>query len=235
MTKMFLRAAPAVLLAAGIWLVWGILHGLSASQQTVATIRVQRGDAVLRGFARGELRATRSAALLAPNLSGPLQVTRIAPLGAFAQPKDLIVEFDGSQVRARLEEKQLEREQLDEQLKKAEADAAISSNQDDVDLLTARYGVRRAELEVKRNELLPPAEAKNNLLALDEARQRLKELENDVLSRRDRSKTQIAALREKSNQGIAAIEMERRRLGETKLLAPIAGLVAIKPNMPNFF
>ncbi len=235
MTKAILRAAPALLLAAAAWFGWGVLHGLSSSRRTVATIRVRQGDVVLRGFARGELRAARSASILAPNLSGPLQVTKLAPLGSFAHPGDLIVEFDGSQLRSRLEEKQLERQQLDEQLKKAEADAAISANQDEVDLLTARYGVRRAELEAKRNELLPAVDAKKNLLALDEARQRLKELESDALSRRDQSKAEIAVLREKRNQGLIDMESEKRRLGDTKLLAPIGGLVALKPNMPNFF
>ncbi len=156
-------------------------------------------------------------------------------MGAFARAKDLIVEFDDSEVRSRLEEKQLELEQIDEQLKKAEADVAIAANQDEVDLLTARYGVRRAELEVKRNELLSAVDAKKNLLALDEARQRLKELESDVVSRRDQAKAQIAVLMEKKNKGLIEMDREKRRLEETKLLAPISGLVAVKQNMPNFF
>ena len=55
---------------------------------------------------------------------------------------------------SRVEEKQLELDQIDEQTKKAEADLAIRNNQDQVELLRARYAVRRAELEVKRNALL---------------------------------------------------------------------------------
>ena len=56
---------------------------------------------------------------------------------------------------SRIEEKQLELDQIDEQIKKAQADLAIRNNQDQVELLRARYSVRRSELEVKRNELLP--------------------------------------------------------------------------------
>lgn len=235
MSKLPLRAAAMALLAGGAWLAWGLFRGLPSHQRTVATVQVRLGDIVVRSFARGELRATRSATLISPNLFGAVQVTKLAPLGAFAHAKDLIVEFDDSEVRSRLEEIQLELEQIDEQVKKAEADVAIAANQDDVDLLTARYGVRRAELEVKRNELLSAIDAKKNLLALDEARQRLKELESDVVSRRDQAKAQIAVLREKKNKGLIEMEREKGRLGETKLLAPISGLVAVKQNMPNFF
>ena len=67
---------------------------------------------------RGELRAVRSATLTAPNLFGTVQVTRHGTLGAFAREKDLVVEFDDSEVNSRLEEKQLEIEQIDEQIKK---------------------------------------------------------------------------------------------------------------------
>ena len=124
-------------------------------------------------FARGELRAVRSATLIAPNLFGTVQVTQMAPLGAFAKEKDLIVEFDDSEVNSRIEEKQLELDQIEEQIKKAQADLAIRNNQDQVELLRARYSVRRAELEVKRNELLPAIDQRKNVLNLEESKRRL--------------------------------------------------------------
>ena len=55
-------------------------------------------------------------------------------------------------------------EQIDEQIKKAQADLAMRNNQDQVELLKARYSVRRAELEVQRNELLSEIDAKKNVL-----------------------------------------------------------------------
>ena len=52
-------------------------------QQQVATTKVRRGDVIVRSFTRGELRAVRSATLIAPNLFGTVQVTRLAALGQF--------------------------------------------------------------------------------------------------------------------------------------------------------
>ena len=223
-----------VLAAAGLW-GWRLVQQLPKRQEQLATAKVRRGDVVVRSYARGELRATRSASLISPNLFGAVQVTRLAPLGSFAREKDLIVEFDDSEVNTRLEEKQLEIDQIDEQIKKAEADLAVRNNQDQVDLLTARYGVRRAELEVKRNELLSAIDAKKNELSLEEARRRLKQLESDVKSRQAQSQAEIAVLREKKNKGLIELSREKARLQQVKLLAPISGLVAIKQNRPNFF
>jgi multidrug efflux pump subunit AcrA (membrane-fusion protein) len=235
MRKILFRLLLVLLVAGSGWLAWGVFKSIPSGQQEIATARVRRGDVVVRSYARGELRAARSATMIAPNLFGTVQVTRLAPLGAFAHAKDLVVEFDDSEVRSRLEEKELELSQIDEQIKKAQADLAISENQDQVDLLTARYGVRRAELEVKRNELLAAIDAKRNLLALDEARRRLKQLESDVQSRREQAKAQIAVLQEKKNKALIELSREKHRLAQTKVLAPISGLVAIKQNQPNFF
>ena len=146
-------------------------------------------------YARGELRAARSVTLTAPNLFGTVQVTRLAPLGSFRarEGSDRRVRRFRSATRA-LEEKQLELDQIDEQIKKAKADLAIRNNQDQVDLLTAQFAVRRAELEVKRNELLSAIDAKKNLLSLEEAKRRLKQLESDIKSRQAQAKAQLAVL-----------------------------------------
>ena len=74
----------------------------------------------------------------------------MAPVGALAKEKDLIIEYDDSERQAALEEQQLSVQSVDEQIKKAKADLAIQESEDKVQLLKARYDVRRAELEVKR-------------------------------------------------------------------------------------
>ena len=235
MRKIVIRVLVPVLLAAGAW--WGYIFfkNLPQRRQQIATTKVRRGDVVVRSYTRGELRAARSATLVAPNLFGTVQVTRLAPLGSFAREKDLIVEFDDSEVQSRVEEDQLSIDQIDEQIKKAQADLAIQSNQDQVDLLTAQFGVRRAELEVKRNDLLAAIDAKKNVLSLEEARRRLKQLESDIQSRRLRAKAQLAVLQENRNKAVLQLQREKQRLSQVKMLAPMSGLVAIKQNRPNFY
>ncbi|HEX2727839.1 MAG TPA: hypothetical protein VHN20_18595, partial [Beijerinckiaceae bacterium] len=134
MTRLLIRVAIAAILGIAVWGGYKAYSAMPQNQRHIATTKVRRNDVVVRSYARGELRAVRSATLVAPNLFSTVQVTQIAPLGAFAREKDLIVEFDDSELHSRLEEKQLEIEQVSEQIKKAQADLAIRNNQDQVEL-----------------------------------------------------------------------------------------------------
>jgi len=234
MKKAVTRILLVVAVLAAGYGIYRFIQGLPSRQQTVPTTRVRRGDVVVRSFARGELRAVRSVTLTAPNLFGTVQVTKLAPMGALAREKDLIVEFDDSEVLSRLEQRQLELEQVDEQIKKAQADLAIRNNQDQVDLLRARYAVRRAELEVKKNPLLPAIDQKKNLLNLEEAQRRLRQLESDIKSKQEQALAELNVLRERRNRNVLDINREKQRLLQVKLLAPISGLVAIKQNRSGF-
>jgi biotin carboxyl carrier protein len=233
--KVVLRTVAIGACGAAAWYGYWFIRNLPHGEEEIATTVVRRGDVVVRSYTRGELRAVRSATLTAPNLFGTVQVTRLAPSGAFAHTKDLIVEFDDSEVSSRVEERQLQLEQIDEQIKKAQADLAIRDNQDQVDLLGARADVQRAELEVKRNELLSAIDAKENVLALDEARRKVAQMQIDIKSRQRQALAQIAVLKENKATGLLELAQDKRRLNEVKLLAPITGLVAIRQNRTGFF
>ena len=102
-------------------------------------------------------------------------------------------------------------------------------------MLRARYAVRRAELEVKRNELLSAIDAKKNVLNLEEAKRRLKQLESDIKSRQEQAQAEMAVLKEKRNKANLELNRERQRLAQVKLLSPMSGLVAIRQNRQGGF
>lgn len=230
MRKFIIRLIVLLVLVGASYAAFLVYKQIPQREDSLATTKVKQSDVVVRSFARGELRAVRSATLTAPNLFGTVQVTKLATLGALAREKDLIVEFDDAEVLSRLEEKQLELDQIDEQVKKAQADLAIRNNQDQVELLRARYGVRRAELEVKRNELISVIDAKKNQLTLEESKRRLLQLESDIKSRSEQAQAELAVLREKTNKAKLELNREKQRLAQVKLLAPMSGLVAVKQN-----
>src|SRR4051812_39994776 len=66
---------------------------------------------------------------------------------------DLVMEFDPSEQRYKLEQNRSELLQAEQEIAKAKADAAVVAAQDKVALLKARFDVRRAELDVQKNEL----------------------------------------------------------------------------------
>lgn len=214
---------------------YALYNSLPKHAQLLPTAKAKFGDVVIKAYTRGELRAARSITLVAPNLFSTVQVTRIAPMGSFAHEKDLVVEFDDSERRAQLDETQLEVQQTEESIKQAEADLAIRNNQDQVDLLHARFAVRRAELDVKTNPLLSEIDRKKNLLALDEAKRRLVQLQSDVKSRQDQAEAQIDSMREQRRRSLIDVLREKQRIALSKMLAPMAGLVAVRQNRATDF
>lgn len=234
--KKILFRLTGVLIVLGLGY-WGyrFFQQLPQRQERVATTKVRKGDVVIRAFSRGELRAVRSITLTAPNLFSTVQVTRLAPVGSFSKEKDLIVEFDDSERRSSLEETLLEVEQIDEQIKKAKADLAIRDNQDQVDLLRTRYNVRRAELEVKRNELISAIDAKKNILTLEEQRRKLKQQESDIKSRKEQGLASLAVLEANRSKSMIDVQREKQRIAQAKLLSSISGLVAIRQNRGGYF
>ena len=235
MKKVIFRATLLILLAAAGWAGYRYVKQLPERQDTIATAKVQKSDVIIRAYTRGELRAVRSVTLVAPNLFGTTQVTRLAPLGALAHEKDLISEFDDSERVAAREQAELNLEQVDEQIKASKANQEVTAKQDGVNLIHARYAVRSAELDVQKNPILADIDAKKNTLALAQAKQALAQLESDVQSRQQQFQAQLAALAEQRNAAQINVQREVQRIAQTKVLSPITGLVAIRQNRSGYY
>jgi HlyD family secretion protein len=235
MKKAIYRTLGLAILVAGGWYGYRYYKQMPQRQDQIPTAKVQRGDVVIRAFSRGELRAVRTVTLTAPNLFGTVQVTDLAPVGSLAKEKDLVVEYDDSERQSALEEARLSVESVDEQIKKAKADLAITQSQDAVTLLKTRYNVRRAELDVQSNPILAEIDAKKNILNLEQQKRALKELESDIKSRQAQADSQLAVLQEQRNRSLIDVQRELQRIALCKTLAPITGLVAIKQNRAGNF
>ena len=230
MTKLLFRLAAvlfAAALAAGGYYVWRQIPEETAQ---TALMEVQRGDLVVKTYLRGELRAVRSLTLTAPNIGTQSQITQLAPTGALARRGDLIFELDDSERVAALEDSELSVEQIQENLKKAEIELDIRKSQDEVEIVQADFQVRRAELEVRRNELLADIDARKNELTLEEARRRKQKLEEDIKNRLQQREAELAVLREQLNKALLDVDRDKRRIAQSRVLAPLTGLVSILQN-----
>lgn len=226
------------------WLRWGIaavslcligysgyaLHGLGATEKGIPTTHVQRGTVELNVYADGELRPEQSALITAPPINGSLQIIHIAAPGSIVKAGDVVLEFDPSEQEYNLEQNRSKLQEAEQQIIKTKADTAVQSAQDKVALLKARFDVRRAELEVQKNELLSDIDARKNKLALDEARRRLAQLEQDVKSRQESNSASITVLEQQRNQAQLSMSQAQHAIEIMKIKASIGGLITIKGN-----
>ena len=190
----------------------------------------------MKVFVKGELRASHSQMLAAPPIGGgALQLTYLAHTGAVVKKGDLVMEFDPSEQRYKLEQSRSELLQADQEIIKAKADAAVVASQDKVALLKARFDVRRAQLDVQKNELVSAIDARKNQLALEGAQRVLAEVEQDVKSRSASNQATIELAQEKRNKAKLAMDQAEDNIRKMRVTSPMDGLVSLEKNEGEFY
>jgi HlyD family secretion protein len=197
----------------------------------IPTALAQRGTVEVRVNATGDLRATRSTQFFVPPMGGQLTIVSLADSGTAVKAGDLIAEFDASEQEFALEQANFELLLADQEIAKAEAEAAVVAADDEVSLLTARFTVRRAELDARANELVGSLVAQQNLMLLEEARGKLAALEQEVQSHRETSKASTAMIRERRMKAATAVAVATRNIDNLRVVAPFDGFVSVRMNM----
>ena len=225
-------AVVAVVLFAVGGVVAAVRRSAPATTGTdVPTGLVKRGDLDMKVFITGELRASHSEMLTAPPIGGgALQITHLLHTGTTVKKGDLVVEFDPTEQLYKLDQNRSELLQAEEEITKAKADAEVVAAQDKVALLKARFDVRRAELDVQKNELVSSIDARKNQLALEGAQRVLAELEQDVKSRSASNQASISLAQEKRNKAKLAMDQAQDNIKKMRVTAPMDGLVALEKN-----
>ena len=213
---------------------FGVAYGvqqLRPAAKTVPTVRVKKGTLQLDIRTPGELRTPHSSMLVAPSISGALQIVSLKPTGTSVKAGDVVVEFDPSEQEYNLELSRSQLAEAEQEIVKAKADAEVKAAEDKVALLKARFDVRRAELEVSRNELVSEIDARKNLLTLEESKRRLVQLEQDITSRAASNSASIRLLEEKRNTALLGMQQAQHSIDNMKVKSPIDGMVSLKDNM----
>ncbi len=231
--KIRIGIALAVILLAGAGMAAAWQSVMSSQKKDVPTVRVKRGDIERKVYTTGELRPVRSAMLVAPPVSGTLQIVQLVRTGERVKAGDVVFEFDPSEQEYNLEQARSEVLQAEQEITKMKADAAVQAAQDKVALLQAKFALRRAELEVSRNELVSAIDAKKNLLNLEEAKRRQIQLQDDIKSREASNAASLAVLEERRNKSRLSMQVAQQNIDNMKVKTPIGGLVAVKDNMDS--
>ena len=222
----------AVVLCAVVGVVAAVRRAAPTTTGTdVPTGLVKRGDLDMKVFVTGELKASHSEMLIAPPIGGgALQITHLLHTGVSVKKGELVMEFDPAEQRYKSDQNRSELLQAEQEITKARADAAVVAAQDKVAMLKARFDVRRAELDVQKNELVSPIDARKNDLALEGAKRVLAELEQDVKSRSASNEATIQLAEEKRNKAKLAMDQAQDNIAKMKVMAPMDGLVALEKN-----
>jgi len=204
--------------------------GLPARRDAVPTARVIKGPLKLTVHATGELRAGRTVTMVTPPVGGMLRIVTLVQTGMPIKAGDVVVEFDPADQQYALEQAKSELDEAEQTIVKMRADAAVQASQDEVALLTARFDVRRSELDTAANEFIGALEAQKNMLSLEEARRRLAQLLEDVKSHTATNQASLAVSLEKRNKAQFSMQRAQQVIDSLVMRAPFDGVISLKEN-----
>jgi HlyD family secretion protein len=223
-------AVLAGVLGAGALAAMAVPYFSPGGAAVVPTARVAKGPLQLTVHAAGDLRAGRTTTLIAPPVGGTLRLVHMLTTGTLVKAGDVVVEFDPADQQFALGQARSEVAEADQEIAKMKADQAAQVAQDQVGLLTARFAVRRAELDASANELIPAIEAQKNRLTLEEARRALEQIQQDVKARAITSDASMAVAQEKRNKAMLAMQRAQQVIDSLVLRATLDGVVSAKEN-----
>ena len=231
---------------------WGLAAAMTAVVTGVAATAFSARDAQVpvdaggrrgtytvteRDFVRtvrlsGTVEAVESTTVAAPRLSGPssssLVITRLIKGGTTVRPGDLLVEFDRQTQLATALDRRAELNDLEQQIRKREAEESAARARDDSELTQADSAVARADLEMAKNEMVPKIQAEKNTQALEQARARRDQLKKTYELKRRAAQADLRILQIRRDKAANAMRMAETNASRMEVRSPIGGLAVIR-------
>ena len=203
---------------------------LVSASDDIPTGTVTRGTLKADLITTGEIKATKSDVLSVPPTGAALRVLTLLPTGTRVTKGTTVVTFDPTDQEKAVEEQRSVLREAQLEIAKTLATSAARQAQDALDLQTAQFDLKKAELDVQASEVRPQLEARKAQLTLEEARNRLAQLEGDRASRTQSDAAALAVAREKETKANLAIQVASTILSQMALKASMDGIVSIREN-----
>jgi len=209
-------------------------HYRSNSAATSSGVRLAtatRKDFVTTLRLTGTTAAVRARTIIVPTLEGSslgtMVVTRLAHAGAHVRQGEVLVEFDKqAQTKDYLDKKASYMDLVDQvEVKGAGEQAAAAA--DETALKQAQDDLKKAELEVSKNELVSRIDAEKNQETLDEAKSTLAQLEETFKLKRQAAAADIHTLEIQRDRARATMEYAQSNAQRMTVLSPMDGVVVL--------
>jgi HlyD family secretion protein len=214
---------------------WGALRIVRATGTTAAlelpTTRVKKGTVTLTVNARGELQGGNSEMLTAPMAGGSdMAITTLREPGELVEPGEVVVAFDTSEQEFKLKEAEADLAEAEQQVVKAEADAAAIDEESRDAMLSAQSDVKLAQIEIRRNPLIPAITARQNDLALEAAKNRERQTTQDFTNKKTTSAAGVDIQKAQENKARVSAGIAKKNIDSMTLKAKTGGYVNVQQN-----
>ena len=142
----------------------------------------------------------------------------------------VVAEFDTTEQEYKLKEAEADLAEAEAHLAQAKAQNDAQDEEDRYALLKAESDVRLAELDVRKNPLLPSLTAKENTLTLDAAKDHLTQLQHNLANRKATNQAAIAIQEAARGKAESQAKTARENIEAMTLKAHRDGYVSVRQN-----
>jgi HlyD family secretion protein len=226
---LLLRIASVLVLVVIPFLFLHFRQGRPSADRTDSLVKVERKNLSQTLRLNGTTQASRSFIVLAPRLEGAqvgsMVVTKLAPAGTHVKSGDLLVEFDPQAQTKDYLDKKSTYDNLISQVAQKQTDEDIARAKDDTAMKQAEDELKRAQLEIQRNEVVSRIDAEKNQEAVDEGQATLKQLKETYQLKRAAATAAIRILEIQRDRAKEAMRYALANAAKMTVHSPMAGVV----------
>jgi len=186
---------------------------------------------------QGSVEPVRSHPVIVPRLTGPgtgtLVIVHLVKPGTRVKRGDLLIEFDRQAQIKTAHDREAEYRDFVEQINRKRGEQITARAHGEAELKIGENAVKSADLEVLKNEIVPPVTAEQNRLSLDEARAKAEQLRRTFELRRKADAADIRALEIQRDRALNAWKHARSNADKMRVVSPIDGMVVLKSTWKN--
>jgi HlyD family secretion protein len=186
---------------------------------------------------QGSVEPVRSHPVIVPRLTGPgtgtLVIVHLVKPGTRVTRGDLLIEFDRQAQIKTAHDREAEYRDFIEQINRKRGEQITARGHGEAELKIAENAVKSAELEVLKNEVVPPITAEQNKLSLDETRAKSEQLRRTFDLRRKADAADIRALEIERDRALNAWKHAQSNADKMRVVSPIDGMVVLKSTWKN--
>ena len=212
---------------AGIYF-WGPQKKGNAA--TIPNAEVKRSDFIDYVELRGEIAVRSSKVITAPYNAGDLQILKLVANGANIKKGDVVVVFDPTSLQRSADQFRAALNQVEAEIARANAQRRLLDEQNQTDVMSAKFGLERAQLDASTRDVIPAIDNEKNMLVVAKAEQRLRELDTKIASGRVGSEADLAGIYRRRDKAKADLDQAEKNLAALTLMSPSDGIIAMLPN-----
>ncbi len=224
-----LRASTLLLLVTTSFLFAHFRPGKAATNLEESIVRVERKNFSQTLRLNGATQASRSFVVLAPKLEGAqvgsMVITKLVPAGTHVKKGEILVEFDPQAQTKDYLDKKSTYENLVGQVAQKEAEENIARAKDDTAMKQAEDELKRAQLEIQKNEIVSRIDAEKNQKALDEAQATFKQLIETYQLKRAAAAASIRIQEIQRDRALEAMRYAQGNAAKMVVHSPMPGVV----------